>query len=336
MTSGPGSPRGRAGATMEAPAHRSTPLAPRRLRLGGWCGHRTGGRRFHTVAGSSDPARRPLVGSVGPSRVAEWPAGPLARRTHRPGRGATRGCSRRGGGPGTPEEESCGSTRPAPVERSPSRRRAPAARPRPRQRGHHPGSGPRGARGRDAVQRGPVTRRCARSSRSWPCWSARSGPASRRTRAAPRHSAPAQLKRLDGVATILAKTAARDTSLLAAARRGRRRLRLGQGAQARDARGRRRRGRARGGAGRRARPPRPAGARAPRRARSRSSHASSPTPSSCPTSPPPERPRSRRARLASWELLGPLFRSFEYAGGGARRAWPLPEPSSLRAPASSS
>ena len=55
-----------------------------------------------------------------------------------------------------------------------------------------------------------------------------------------------QLKRLDGIATILAKTAARNTSLLRAARRGRRRLRRGQGAQARDADRRRGRGRARG------------------------------------------------------------------------------------------
>ena len=37
-------------------------------------------------------------------------------------------------------------------------------------------------------------------------------------------------------------------------------------------------------------------------------------------------------RLASWELLGPLFSSFEYAGGGATSCMSLPAPSSLRAP----
>ncbi|CAB4726552.1 MAG: ATP-dependent helicase [Actinobacteria bacterium] len=36
-------------------------------------------------------------------------------------------------------------------------------------------------------------------------------------------------------------------------------------------------------------------------------------------------------RLATWELLGPLFRSFEY--GGASSCMPLPEPSSSRGPA---
>jgi hypothetical protein len=37
-------------------------------------------------------------------------------------------------------------------------------------------------------------------------------------------------------------------------------------------------------------------------------------------------------RLATWELLGPLFRSFEEAGGGASACMALPPPSSLRAP----
>ncbi len=39
----------------------------------------------------------------------------------------------------------------------------------------------------------------------------------------------------------------------------------------------------------------------------------------------------RPRRLAGWELLGPLFRSFEYAGGGAVSCMPLPEPGSLEA-----
>ncbi len=37
-------------------------------------------------------------------------------------------------------------------------------------------------------------------------------------------------------------------------------------------------------------------------------------------------------RLATWELLGPLFSSFERAGGGAPACMPLPEPSDLQMP----
>ena len=37
-------------------------------------------------------------------------------------------------------------------------------------------------------------------------------------------------------------------------------------------------------------------------------------------------------RLATWELLGPLFNSFERAGGGASPCMALPAPSSLQAP----
>ena len=40
------------------------------------------------------------------------------------------------------------------------------------------------------------------------------------------------------------------------------------------------------------------------------------------------RPKARR--LATWELLGPLFRSFEYGGGAA--CMPLPEPRDIRMP----
>ncbi|GAA4691875.1 DEAD/DEAH box helicase [Nocardioides conyzicola] len=36
-------------------------------------------------------------------------------------------------------------------------------------------------------------------------------------------------------------------------------------------------------------------------------------------------------RLATWELLGPLFRSFEFAGAGATSCMALPEPASLQA-----
>ncbi len=41
------------------------------------------------------------------------------------------------------------------------------------------------------------------------------------------------------------------------------------------------------------------------------------------------RPKARR--LATWELLGPLFRSFEY-GGSAPACMPLPEPGDIRVP----
>jgi len=44
-------------------------------------------------------------------------------------------------------------------------------------------------------------------------------------------------------------------------------------------------------------------------------------------------PRPQTHRLASWELLGPLFRSFEYAAAGATSCMPLPEPTELRTPA---
>jgi superfamily II DNA or RNA helicase len=40
----------------------------------------------------------------------------------------------------------------------------------------------------------------------------------------------------------------------------------------------------------------------------------------------------RPRRLAGWELLGPLFRSFDQAGDGASTSMALPPPSSLRAP----
>ncbi|MGQ0482751.1 MAG: DEAD/DEAH box helicase [Pseudonocardia sp.] len=45
-----------------------------------------------------------------------------------------------------------------------------------------------------------------------------------------------------------------------------------------------------------------------------------------PSTPPPTR------RLATWELLGPLFNSFERAGGGASPCMALPAPSSRKAP----
>ena len=51
--------------------------------------------------------------------------------------------------------------------------------------------------------------------------------------------------------------------------------------------------------------------------RSRSSRASWPTPSSPPTSRSARQSAAPARRLASWELLGPLFRSFERGGRGS-------------------
>ena len=110
-----------------------------------------------------------------------------------------------------------------------------------------------------------------------------------------------------------------------APRRGRRRLRRGQVAHARAC------ARTPGieaapeevdadRAGRRLRCRRASGRAAVGRSRD-----SSPTPSSPPTSRPPGRPRPGPRRLASWELLGPLFSSFERAGGGASACMALPD-----------
>jgi hypothetical protein len=139
-----------------------------------------------------------------------------------------------------------------------------------------------------------------------------------------------QLKRLDGVATILAKTAARDTSLLAllaedavvsdAARSLRRDMLKAAGIEATDEEVRP------------AEPPAaPAGSErrvVPQSVVSR--QLANPFLAPDFTSAKQTKPRARR--LASWELLGPLFRSFEYAGSGASACMELPEPSSLRAP----
>ena len=125
-----------------------------------------------------------------------------------------------------------------------------------------------------------------------------------------------QLKRLDGIATILATIAVRDAGLLAL---------LAEDAVVSDAaralardllRGRRRRAAGRGGAAGRGRGP-TAAARAPRRA------AVGDLPAAGQPLPrprllrAPRRVRPRPRRLAGWELLGPLLSSFERAGGGA-------------------
>nr|WP_240614451.1 DEAD/DEAH box helicase [Amnibacterium flavum] len=132
------------------------------------------------------------------------------------------------------------------------------------------------------------------------------------------------LKRLDGVATILAKTAARDTSLIAlletdkpgsdAARALRRRMLEDAGFELEEE----------------------APVAAPVAATTTTERQVMPdsvrsrmlaNPFLAPDfdaaafqAPAPAR------RLANWELLGPLFKSFEYGSGGASASMPLPDP----------
>ena len=138
-----------------------------------------------------------------------------------------------------------------------------------------------------------------------------------------------ELKRLDGIATILARTAARDTSLLAL---------LAEDAQVSEP------------------------AKALRRELLEKAGIEVPVEEIVPVEADPSEPAKRRVvpqavvarqlanpflapdfeaanqnqvraqRLASWELLGPLFRSFEYGGGGVTSCMPLPEPSFVRVP----
>ena len=137
-----------------------------------------------------------------------------------------------------------------------------------------------------------------------------------------------QLKRLDGIATILAKTAARDTSLFAlladdagvsdAARSLKRDMLLAAGIEAVEEE---------------APPAAPAGSPAasdrrvvPQSVISRQLA----NPFLAPDFASAERRKPRPRRLAGWELLGPLFRSFEYVGSGASPSMALPAPTSLR------
>ena len=140
----------------------------------------------------------------------------------------------------------------------------------------------------------------------------------------------AMLKRLDGIALILAQTATRDTSLLAllaedavlpdAARALMRNLLQDAGLEA---------------AALEIAPPEPPVAPAtPERrvvpqtvvSRQLANPFLAPDFSAARPSAAPAR------RLATWELLGPLFSSFERAGAGASPCMALPAPSSLQAP----
>ncbi len=137
------------------------------------------------------------------------------------------------------------------------------------------------------------------------------------------------LKRLDGIATILAKTAARDTSLLAL---------LADDAVVSDVAKSLKRDMQRAAG---IEPP-------PEDAPTEPSPASAPTqrgvvprsvmsrqlanPFLAPDFASAEQRKARPRRLAGWELLEPLFKSFEYADGGASVGMALPEPTPRRAP----
>jgi hypothetical protein len=139
-----------------------------------------------------------------------------------------------------------------------------------------------------------------------------------------------QLKRLDGVATILATTAVRDSGLLAllaedavvsdAARSLKRDMMRAVGVEP---------------AVEEVPPAEPAAAPAvPERRVVPQSVVSRQlaNPFLAPDfSAAPQRP-ARPRRLAGWELLGPLLSSFERAGAGASACMSLPAPTSLRAP----
>jgi superfamily II DNA or RNA helicase len=139
-----------------------------------------------------------------------------------------------------------------------------------------------------------------------------------------------QLKRLEGIATILARTAARDGSLLAlltedaelphATRSLLREMRLAAGIEPPPE------AVARGITEPPSTPPNAERQVVPQSVMSRQMANPFLEPDfSAP--PPPARPR----QLASWELLGPLLRSFEEASGGASSCMRLPEPASGKA-----
>ncbi len=138
-----------------------------------------------------------------------------------------------------------------------------------------------------------------------------------------------QLKRLDGIATILAKTAARDTSLFAL---------LAEDATVSDQARSLKRALLEA-AGIETAPDEVAPAESetaplaserrviPQAVVSRQLA----NPFLVPDFALAEQSKVRSHRLAGWELLGPLFRSFEYAGSGASACMALPKPSSLGA-----
>ncbi|CAN5378849.1 hypothetical protein BH09ACT10_BH09ACT10_04450 [soil metagenome] len=137
------------------------------------------------------------------------------------------------------------------------------------------------------------------------------------------------LKRLDGVATILAKTAVRDTSLLAlladdavasdAAKALKRDMTIAAGVEPAPE------------------PVAPAESIAPPSATERQVVPQSvisrrlANPFLTPDFSAAQQSVTQPRRLASWELLGPLLSSFERAAGGSSACMALPEPSAFRA-----
>ncbi|MFO7690019.1 MAG: DEAD/DEAH box helicase [Cryobacterium sp.] len=133
------------------------------------------------------------------------------------------------------------------------------------------------------------------------------------------------LKRLDGIAQILARTAARDTSLItllepdasvgAVAQRFRRDWLIESGAEltpdeliiSREPE---------------AKPVMPVGQVIPQSVKSRQLANPFLAPDFSAAAPPAP---SRARRLANWELLGPLFKSFEYGSGGQAASMDMPE-----------
>ena len=124
-----------------------------------------------------------------------------------------------------------------------------------------------------------------------------------------------QLKRLDGIATILAKTAARDTSLFALLAEDAVVSAAAEGAQARHAEARPASSRSPRNPSRRTPTPRPPPTSVGS-CRSRWSSRQLANPFLAPDFSAPRAAQSGRRRLASWELLGPLFRVVR----GRRRA----------------
>ena len=141
------------------------------------------------------------------------------------------------------------------------------------------------------------------------------------------------LKRIDRLATVLARTAARDSSLLAlltddaelleGTAATLRELRLAAGLEAPEPEP------VPEPAGPAAPGPRPERQVVPRSVISR--QLANPFLEPDFSAPLPAAPRPRQ--LASWELLNPLLRAFENASGGASSCMRLPEPASLRAAA---
>jgi superfamily II DNA or RNA helicase len=139
------------------------------------------------------------------------------------------------------------------------------------------------------------------------------------------------LKRIDRLATVLARTAARDSSLLAlltddaellsGTSATLRELRLAAGMDAPEPEP------VQSAAGPVALSPRTERQVVPRSVISRQLANPFLEPDFSAPLPPAHRPR----QLATWELLQPLLRAFENASGGASSCMPLPAPTSLRA-----